>query len=360
MIDLLKISGKQLFTFLFLAALILISGCNNQTSKTTEDKENARIVEEFPLVEIPLPDFLGGRDTEFSGLTWFNDQLILLPQYPHLMAKNKSPQIFGIAKRDILDYLKSKDESSLNFYSIDFIDTGLEKYSKRGSGYEAITFIDNTAYLTIEYMNEDKTESLIVKGNFDFESKTLKLDTTSLTKIVCEDKIFNLSNETLTQFRKNIIPIYEANGKAIESEPRVSLFNEKLKFQKFLSLPNIEYRITDATEADSSGKFWIMNYLYPKDISKLKPQDDYILKNFGMGKSHKKSTAIERLVELQIIDDEIRFSNSDPIYLQLLEDGSGRNWEGLAKLDNIGFLIATDTFPKTILAFVPIKLNAEQ
>ena len=357
MIDLLKISGKQLCTSLFLAALILISGCNTQTSKTTEDKENARIIEEFPLVEIPLPDFLAGRDTELSGLTWYHDQLILLPQYPKLMAKNQTPLIFGIAKSNILDYLKSKEESSLNFYSIDFIDAGLEKYSKRGSGYEAITFIDNTAYLTIEYMNDNKTESLIVKGNFDFENKILTLDTTSLTKIVCEDKIFNLSNESITKFNYNLIPIYEANGKSINKSPTVSLFDSELNFQKFLQLPNIEYRITDATDADSTGKFWVMNYLYPKDIAKLNPQDDFIMKNFGIGKLHKFSLAVERLVELQIQTDKIVFSDNEPIYLELLEGGTGRNWEGLARLDNIGFLIATDTFPKTILAFVPININ---
>ena len=44
------------------------------------------------------------------------------------------------------------------------------------------------------------------------------------------------------------------------------------------------------------------------------------------------------------------------IYLELLNDGSGRNWEGLSKLNDLGFLIVTDTFPKTILAFVSAEL----
>jgi hypothetical protein len=33
--------------------------------------------------------------------------------------------------------------------------------------------------------------------------------------------------------------------------------------------------------------------------------------------------------------------------------GLGRNWEGLVRLDDRGFLLVTDLFPGTILGFVP-------
>jgi len=45
-------------------------------------------------------------------------------------------------------------------------------------------------------------------------------------------------------------------------------------------------------------------------------------------------------------------TDSAPIQLTLLSDGTARNWEGVAKLDDRGFLLATDKFPDTILAFV--------
>ena len=33
--------------------------------------------------------------------------------------------------------------------------------------------------------------------------------------------------------------------------------------------------------------------------------------------------------------------------------GVARNWEGIARLEGRGFLLVTDQFPDTILAFVP-------
>lgn len=44
-------------------------------------------------------------------------------------------------------------------------------------------------------------------------------------------------------------------------------------------------------------------------------------------------------------------TNTPPIQLQLI-DGVSRNWEGLVRLDERGFLLITDEFPETILAFV--------
>jgi hypothetical protein len=40
-----------------------------------------------------------------------------------------------------------------------------------------------------------------------------------------------------------------------------------------------------------------------------------------------------------------------PIQMELTSDDA-RNWEGLVRLDERGFLIMTDKFPETILGFV--------
>jgi hypothetical protein len=44
-----------------------------------------------------------------------------------------------------------------------------------------------------------------------------------------------------------------------------------------------------------------------------------------------------------------------PIQLELIDDLHPRNWEGLVRLDPHGFLLATDTYPETLLAFVPAE-----
>ena len=68
----------------------------------------------------------------------------------------------------------------------------------------------------------------------------------------------------------------------------------------------------------------------------------------------KSSNKVERIIEFEIKDNEIVFSGSKPIEFSL-DDKNSRNWEGLVRLDNQGFLIATDKYPEMLLAFVEYK-----
>ena len=61
---------------------------------------------------------------------------------------------------------------------------------------------------------------------------------------------------------------------------------------------------------------------------------------------------VERLLAFQFTEDGIVLAPLAPIQLQLLPDDEARNWEGIARLDERGFLLVTDKFPETILAFV--------
>ena len=59
------------------------------------------------------------------------------------------------------------------------------------------------------------------------------------------------------------------------------------------------------------------------------------------------------LLEFKLLEDKIIRTERQPINIKLSEFGDSRNWEGIVRLDDIGFLIATDKFPGTILAFLP-------
>jgi hypothetical protein len=110
--------------------------------------------------------------------------------------------------------------------------------------------------------------------------------------------------------------------------------------------------VTDATAVDGNGRFWVINYLYPGDITKLNIAQDGIAAQFGMGATHAASQTVERLIELQLITDGITLTDTPPIQLELLPDDEARNWEGIVRLDDAGFILATDKFPETILGFV--------
>ena len=76
---------------------------------------------------------------------------------------------------------------------------------------------------------------------------------------------------------------------------------------------------------------------------------------YGIGRTHLEAEEVERLIELKIENGAITLTGRAPVYLQLETGKPSRNWEGIARLGNKGFLIATDKHPETILAFVPVK-----
>src|SRR5690606_30124468 len=126
-----------------------------------------------------------------------------------------------------------------------------------------------------------------------------------------------------------------------------------LALRDSLRVPALEYRLTDATAPDPDGRFWAVNYFFPGDEPVLRPAADSLALAHGLGWTHRRHRAVERLVELRHDGERIVRTRRPPIQLELLGDDRPRNWEALARLGTRGFLVATDTYPETILAFVP-------
>lgn len=116
-------------------------------------------------------------------------------------------------------------------------------------------------------------------------------------------------------------------------------------------MADLEYRVTDATEADAEGRFWVTNYHWPG--SPWQPGVCTLTARHGTGDTHSHCRTVERLVELQWRAGEVRPTERAPILLELIDDDHARNWEGLVRLGSRGFLVVTDEHPESILAFVP-------
>ena len=154
-----------------------------------------------------------------------------------------------------------------------------------------------------------------------------------------------MTYETIVKNDESIITIYEVNSERVNKAPIYYEFDRNLKLGNKKPFPFTEYRITDATQLDADTRFWVTNYYWPGDFKLLKLNENGIEQN--------DLEPVERLVEFQITDDGIRRTNTPPINLTLSEFGDSRNWEGIVRLNELGFLIVTDKFPGTILAFVP-------
>jgi hypothetical protein len=101
--------------------------------------------------------------------------------------------------------------------------------------------------------------------------------------------------------------------------------------------------------------FWVSNYLWPGDTAKLDPAPgpEDIKPEAG---SHTRLPQVERLVEMRVEADRVVRTARPPVWLAL-DPPAGRNWEGIARLDAMGFLLVSDAHPETIFGFVPMPLE---
>lgn len=293
------------------------------------------------LIHIQLEGDIAERKLEASGLTWYNDNLIILPQFPHKWDNEFDGAIYFIPKESIESYLRGENRNPIKGEKISFIADGLDEIGKRwGSGYEAITFVGDTCYVSIESVKSGESTSFIVKGKINFKEKIITLNSDSKIELKSQTGIHNMGEETIVANNGSVFSIHEANGENVNKSPTAIKLSGSLNVEEKIPFPNVEYRITDATSVDLIGKFFAINYFYPGEFEKLKP-------NLS---EEEKDKAIEQILEFQILDDKIIRTTKSPIVISKGKNEKGSNWEGIVKF-NDGFLIITDMFPETVLAY---------
>ncbi len=304
---------------------------------------------EYPVTFLPLAAPLDEADAEISGMAWYSDTLVLLPQFPERYGN----QLFGVLQADILASIENSSSETLTPIAIAFDDGDLHNTIRGFEGYEAIAFVGNHVYVTMEVrLTATTMTGYLVTGTVTFD-EGIRLNPDTLMELPAPVALENYSDEAITIWNNTLYTFYEANGANVNPTAVARQFDlTTLAPQNPLELPPLEYRLTDATPAEPSGQFWVINYLFPGDLPKLLPAPDYFAEKYGTGASHQRDLGVERLIQYQITDEGIEPTDTPPVYLAL-ERGNPRNWEGIAILEGEGFLLATDKFPATLLAFVP-------
>ncbi len=345
---------KRLSIILLIVTLVLaLTSCTPTTTPITPLPPGAPGVVEQPVTTIPLSGPLAADNAEISGLAWAStaegDYLLLLPQYPGRFGD----AIFALPKADLLAFLDGHSSEPLVPQPIPFDTAGIPaRQIDRFEGYESITVSGNQVYLTIEARPGNQPMAYLVTGQLADDLSQITLDNQYLAEIPAQAGLENMTDEAVLVWQESVLTFHEANGVNVNPQPVAHSFDPlTLQPQTDVSFPNIEYRITDVALPDASGRFWAINYFFPGD-TKLKPADDPLVARFGTGPTHAASPVVERLVEFELSDGTITLTDTAPIALQLLPDEEARNWEGLALLDARGFLLATDKYPHTILAFI--------
>ena len=303
-----------------------------------------------------VPKFLkiGGQiensDEEISGMDWYNNNLILLPE-------NLNGYVFAIKKSELDLRINGNDTTIIFPEKVKFNTPNYKKLIPGFDSFEAIAFRGYEVYLTIEVRFADSMSCLLARGHIDEKTLEITVPEQNLTVIDVPTYVDNMSYESLVIDEDRVIALFEANGDSLIKDPYALSIN--LSGNDIIKFPfaSINYRIADATRVDKSNRFWVINYFFPGDKKTLKPSDDILASKYGNGPSHSKSSRVERLVEYEIKNGKVSLTTSAPIEIKLEGEKTSRKWEAIARYENEGFLIATDKYPKphTLLAFLPNK-----
>lgn len=290
---------------------------------------------------------------EVSGLCWNEDLLVVLPEDPAIFGREGMLGLFTIDKEAIEAKISGQRPEPLDPALIDGKATRLIQMITGFDGLEAIGMMDNRVYCTAEARVDTVMAAYLLTGRTSLVNDQLVVELTHRSFIPLDSNIFNVAEESIVIDGRRVITISEVNGANVRPDPVAQVFNASGNFLTAMPFPQIEYRVTDATALDDEGRFWVINYFYPGERDKLKPAADPERAKFGTPENQPDTGCVERLLELQLTrDNRIIRTETPPIYLQLDPAGC-RNWEGIVRLDERGFLLMTDKYPGTLLAFVP-------
>ena len=300
---------------------------------------------------IPLAGPAAEPEVEFSGLDWFGDVLVLLPQYPDRYGHN----LFGLPRRALDKALSDPGKTPIEPFPIPLVN-GSDLRSLEGyEGLEAIVFAGSRFYLAVEGRSQGRMLGYLIPGKVLGNLDGLELDLANTILLQPQTSLMNKAYETLVMQDSRVVAIHELAGKETNPERHALRFSAELEAVGTLDVPEVEFRITDATRLDPHGRFWAINFHWPGE-KQLPTQADAIRERWGEGDSHQDVAIVERLLEMEIRDGRIELVDRPPVELVLLDEVVARNWEGIVRWADEGVLVVTDRFPTTLLAFVPFPV----
>ncbi len=338
---------KKIILLLVVVASLFSCSSLQDIQKSEEPQQP----EEITVQYITLEGEISEPKAEISGLAWYGDYLILLPQYPHLFPSNYDGSFFAIPISVIKEYLNGTNSEPIKPIPIELNAPDLKDIIEGYEGFEAIAFYGNTVFFTVE-SSPAEMMGYLFKGTISDDMKTITVEVDGRVELPPRAPISNATDETILVTDDRVITIYELNSEQLGTEPYAYVFDHSLNLVDSLSLPYIEYRLTDATELDENNNFWMINYLWPGDQKDKNFSLDPIAQKYGEGETHKKNNTVERLLEFHYSPEGITLNKKAPIQLKLIDDNNSRNWEGIVSYGDEGFLLVTDKFPQTYLGFV--------
>ncbi len=292
------------------------------------------VAPEVAALELELSGAIAESAVEMSGLAWAGDRLVLLPECDD----GSDCVVYVVARGAVIEAVDRG--SVIHAVTWPVVAEALDKL-EGFDGFEAIAISGAQVWMTAERRPHG---SWGIPGRLD-EGRVV-LDVSSAVWVEGTSGWLNKGDESALWVDDVVWTLHELNGPPAVDEPFLRRFERGMPAGT-IPMPALTYRITDAT-ALYDRQFDVLQYLW-RDDDRLRTRADGVSQRWGVGPSHAGTWACERIVTidlgppLQVV--------GPPVHLVLSEQS--RNWEGLVRLDDKGWLIVTDSHPRTILAFVP-------
>jgi len=283
---------------------------------------------ETTFVELPLPTEAARAGNEYSSLAWHGDTLVLLSQEPDgfvFTASRESPEVS----------IASNGDTEVSLAKLRFDDGDLRRGVRGFDGYEAIAFDGDRAWLTIEAADRGAMTAWLAEAAVSSES--IEVDETTLRQLPLKHTLPELSVESLIAWQGGVVAIAECNSGRFEGFQSWHVVGDTIAPMTGTTLP---YRITDASAVNENNHVWLVNYWWTGEIELAETEDD-----------RKNLEPVHRLIHLRLDGDEFDAEGIFSVDLPGTE-AEQHNWEGVARWNDTGVLIVTDTYPRTVFGLV--------
>jgi hypothetical protein len=215
-------------------------------------------------------------------------------------------------------------------------------------GLEAAAVLGDTVFLAVEAKVDGRMAGYLLRGVLDpaAEPLTLTIDTDLIAPVPITTQLPNMSQEALVLTPDRVAVVFEVNGRRVNPGAHVAVFDHDLDYRGNVPMVHLEYRVTDACRgAAPDSTFWVLNYYYPPEGPLLQPP---VIP----------TGPVEQIVQLRFDGERLVRGLCPPLDLRRDPELPARNWEAMVLLPGRGFLLMTDRYPTTLLAFVPFPDEA--
>ena len=302
---------------------------------------------------------------EFSSLAWLGDELLLLPEKPdRFRPQGPIGALFTLPRQAILDALDGRRSEPLKPKALPLVGSRIyattESWGVTAAGFEAMAVSGQTLYLLIEGQSPQAQKDMhtyLVSGAIAPDHSQIVLDLSAPVELPQQAHFYNLSYESLTVVGDRLVAFYEVNTPALNPSPRAVVIDPATRAVTTLPMSAVDARITDVTPPDERGEFWALSCCLLGEAL-IATDLDVIAQEYGLTVLTAPVHETPQFVPLRYTDQGIVRADQPAVSATWTDGTVFENWEGIARLDDRGFLIVTDQYPDTRLGFMPVAPGA--